>query len=1238
MRRFLLTFMAAIGLLTSFGQALESGKSHKQGNRATQSIIVNEGTSLVSNAPIYSLFCDYGMRSQFIIPASSLTTINGNSINGLTFFSSLTTGKTWDETFTVQLSEVDATTFTNPSTFYLNDLTTVFEGDFSLNTSGELIINFNTNYVYQGGNLLISIATPGKQNGVSSSTSFYGVSTSNVGTYGYNGSGTPGQYNAFPTTTNGMVNIAPKTKISYTAGPVVTCETEDMESYDCGGHSSDGPVPDGWFAFAPGYEGTWGFVPHITWSTLGNVATLGSDNNYIIMKGGLQNSTSCFTSYLALPKYDYDSLESVSFRYCYENPEQGTLSLGYITTPTDAGCSNFVLLTDIDVVSTATTYELTSAQLDAVAAADGYITLRWYCEPDDSWYTVGLDDFEICMLNSETPDDPDDPIVPDPDAEECTTEDFTNYSSSSATSAGVLPTGWVGFTPSGSSSSYAPHVSNSSFASINGNYLIFVASSSTPTSIAILPKYDDEIVSIQFDYRYESTSYGTLSVGYVTDNTLAGCNSYVQIASFNTTTSVTHFTLTQAQLNQINESDGYIAFKFYSTNNSVFYTAGIDNLEICIQSCPPSYKTETHVACDSFTWIDGVTYTESNNTAKYILEGASVTGCDSIIKLDLTINHGEENSYSVLTCEPYEWHGATYVTSGTYEYDGTTALGCPLHETLELDIEESIPVDIYASACESYTWADGDGQTYTQTGVYPYTYSTSACDTTIYLNLTVYHTETLEPEVVTACESYEWFGVTYTVDGVYTHITQLGAGCVRTETLDLTIVHNETAIPELVEICDSYEWYDSVYTESGVYTHDIQTEAGCIRTETINLVIFTTEEVDLEPVLACDSYEWYGETYTESGTYTHASTLSGGCVLTENLELTIVNAVHSETSVTTCDEYIWNGQTFNEEGDYEVSFASSVGCDSIVTLHLTLLHSVSNEFEVETCDSYTWNTVNYGNSGDYHQIFASAAGCDSVVTLHLTLKNSTSFEFDAEECPGYVWNDQTYDTDGDYTQYLVGANGCDSVVTMHLTVKDVPSSQFVVDTCEMYVWDGVEYYETGLYYNTYEAANGCDSIVTMVLHVYDLPTVILGGEFWVAEGVRDSTTLWAWGGSSYLWSTGDTTRYLVVAPEHDTTYYITVFNIWGCSTTDSITVVNATGVRESSINLEVYPNPVKHVLNIEATEIRSLRISDMLGQVLYTKETFDDNIQIDMSPYAQGTYLLHVTTSQGTATRKIFKQ
>ncbi len=45
---------------------------------------------------------------------------------------------------------------------------------------------------------------------------------------------------------------------------------------------------------------------------------------------------------------------------------------------------------------------------------------------------------------------------------------------------------------------------------------------------------------------------------------------------------------------------------------------------------------DNQIACDSYTWIDGNTYTESNNIATHILTNA--TGCDSVVTLNLTIN------------------------------------------------------------------------------------------------------------------------------------------------------------------------------------------------------------------------------------------------------------------------------------------------------------------------------------------------------------------------------------------------------------------------------------------------------------------------------------------------------------------------------------------------------------------------------------------------------------------------
>ena len=55
------------------------------------------------------------------------------------------------------------------------------------------------------------------------------------------------------------------------------------------------------------------------------------------------------------------------------------------------------------------------------------------------------------------------------------------------------------------------------------------------------------------------------------------------------------------------------------------------------QACDETYGQDTQVHCDSFTWTDGITYINNNNSATDTLVNAE--GCDSIVTLNLTIIH-----------------------------------------------------------------------------------------------------------------------------------------------------------------------------------------------------------------------------------------------------------------------------------------------------------------------------------------------------------------------------------------------------------------------------------------------------------------------------------------------------------------------------------------------------------------------------------------------------------------------
>ena len=749
-------------------------------------------------------------------------------------------------------------------------------------------------------------------------------------------------------------------------------------------------------------------------------------------------------------------------------------------------------------------------------------------------------------------------------------------------------------------------------------------------------------INSSFNEEFDATSCDSYTWN---DSIYTATGDYVQqfTSADNCDSTVTlHLTINNSMTDEFNA----VACDSYTWNETEYTVSGdyeqqfttVDNCDSTVTlhlTINSSFNEEFNAtSCDSYTWNDS-TYTV---TGDYVQQFTSVDNCDSTVTLHLTINNSEDNTYNISSCENFVWHGESYTESGTYYFDTITAQGCDLHETLNLTISNIITNTVDVEACETYTWEAGNGETYTESGTHSFTFLTEECDSTIVLNLTIHHNETTEPVTATSCGSYEWNGTTYTESGTYTYETPLEAGCTKTETLVLTIYENEFSEPEVVSACESYEWYDETYTENGTYTHETELEGGCIGVETLELTIHHNESVEPEVVQACVSYTWNGTTYTESGTYTYETPLEAGCTKTETLELTINETIVNNIDVTACDNYVWNNTTYIEDGDYSQTLIAANGCDSIVNIHLTLTSSVTSEFSAEACDNYIWNNLVYGNSGDFNQTFAAANGCDSIVTLHLTVKQPVYYEFEAEECPGYIWNGSTYTMSGDYVQTFIGSNECDSVVTLHLTVKESPYSEFTVVACDSYVWDGIEYDADGNYSHTYEAVNGCDSTVVMLLTVNESPTASITGDLWVATNVQDSTVLTAWGDGTYLWSTGDTTQSITVAPNIETTYYVTVTNENGCSATAEATVINSTGINENVIDINVYPNPTKQVINIEAEEIRNVRVSDMLGQVLIDRNASGDRVQIDLSTYAAGQYFLQVYTANGTAVRKIVKK
>jgi hypothetical protein len=86
----------------------------------------------------------------------------------------------------------------------------------------------------------------------------------------------------------------------------------------------------------------------------------------------------------------------------------------------------------------------------------------------------------------------------------------------------------------------------------------------------------------------------------------------------------------------------------------------------------------------------------------------------------------------------------------------------------------------------------------------------------------------------------------------------------------------------------------------------------------------------------------------------------------------------------------------------------------------------------------------------------------------------------------------------------------------------------------------------------------------------------------------------------------------------------------------SLCASSITGIKNNAFNeqIQIYPNPVKNKINIEANQISQIKVFDLLGkETTSTKEK-----EIDVSNFSEGVYFIQVKTNQNTYTKKIIVQ
>lgn len=159
---------------------------------------------------------------------------------------------------------------------------------------------------------------------------------------------------------------------------------------------------------------------------------------------------------------------------------------------------------------------------------------------------------------------------------------------------------------------------------------------------------------------------------------------------------------------------------YSSDNNTATYllaggsASGCDSLvTLDFTLLTPAAGTDVQASCNPLTWIDGNTYTTDETAATFTLAGSAANGCDSVVTLNFTLLTPATATDVHSTCDSFTWiDGNTYTTdesAATFTIPGGAANGCDSIVTLNLTVNS---VDIGTSENNNVISANAVGATY----------------------------------------------------------------------------------------------------------------------------------------------------------------------------------------------------------------------------------------------------------------------------------------------------------------------------------------------------------------------------------------------------------------------------------------------------------------------------------------------------------------------------------------------
>jgi len=224
---------------------------------------------------------------------------------------------------------------------------------------------------------------------------------------------------------------------------------------------------------------------------------------------------------------------------------------------------------------------------------------------------------------------------------------------------------------------------------------------------------------------------------------------------------------------------------------------------------------------------------------------SAATGCDSIITLDLTVHPIPVTNLVQEICdgEVFEVGNSDYTASGGYQdVLSSVVTGCDSIVNLDLTVHPIPVTNLVQEICDGEVFEVGNSG-YTTSGGYQDVLSSvlTGCDSIVNLDLTV-HPIPVTNLVQEICdgEAYQVGTSSYTTSGIYQDVlVSARTGCDSIVNLDLSI--NQVYDVVLFEdICEgsSFPIGDTDYALPGSYTQVLVSREGCDSVVTLNLSVY----------------------------------------------------------------------------------------------------------------------------------------------------------------------------------------------------------------------------------------------------------------------------------------------------------------------------------------------------------------------------------------------------------------